>query len=526
MAERYERLFLSERNLYLKGSPVIIGAAALLKDNQTGNILAQIKYKNISLKEIKSIAVKIKMFDNVNRPVGDDVSYTYLDLYLKRDKEHGEKEPIVLPDKTARAINVVVTEVAFNDNTLWNNSEEKTESIKEQKLIDLLGNAQLAEQYKIETGTLGDFAPSETEDLWFCVCGAVNRNDEEKCHICKKELSLLKEKLDPEKLKINLEERLNNLKYNNAVSNLNTNSLKKIENALKDFNSLSDYRDSTEKAELCKKKIEELKAEEKIKQIEQEKQVEAAKLEAERISKRNKKITIISISTIAVLVAFIVLLNSFIIPTVKYNKAVSLMENEQIEEAFGIFTSLDDFKDSKEQSDKIRTEALEKYNERLSSEIPDLSSAKIGDHFIFGGTNKGETPIEWRILDRHYDKILVVSEYLLGAREYDEKDRPWKTCSLRSWLDYDFYEKSFNEKQKKIILKFEETEDYAFLLSEEEVRQYFSSYSARQARTRYGSKSLGWWLRDGKTVTENGSFAWEYSVNSLYVRPAMWISIK
>ena len=42
MSERYTRLFALEENLYSDGSPVVISAGALLKDNQTGAVLAQL----------------------------------------------------------------------------------------------------------------------------------------------------------------------------------------------------------------------------------------------------------------------------------------------------------------------------------------------------------------------------------------------------------------------------------------------------------------------------------------------------
>ena len=43
MEERYTRLFSLPENLYSAGAPVMIAAGALLKDNQTGKVLAQLK---------------------------------------------------------------------------------------------------------------------------------------------------------------------------------------------------------------------------------------------------------------------------------------------------------------------------------------------------------------------------------------------------------------------------------------------------------------------------------------------------
>ena len=54
MSERYGRLYSLPENLYAEGAPVIISAGNLLKDTQTGKILAQLKIKNISSKIIKA----------------------------------------------------------------------------------------------------------------------------------------------------------------------------------------------------------------------------------------------------------------------------------------------------------------------------------------------------------------------------------------------------------------------------------------------------------------------------------------
>ena len=48
MSERYSRLFALPADIYAEGAPVVIAAGALLKDNQTGKTIAQIKLHSIS----------------------------------------------------------------------------------------------------------------------------------------------------------------------------------------------------------------------------------------------------------------------------------------------------------------------------------------------------------------------------------------------------------------------------------------------------------------------------------------------
>ena len=83
MSERYKTLYRLPENLYSIGSPVIIAAGALLKDNQTGKVLAQIKFKSISDKRIKAVKIRVFSFDVIGASVGDAVEHQYLDLNVE-----------------------------------------------------------------------------------------------------------------------------------------------------------------------------------------------------------------------------------------------------------------------------------------------------------------------------------------------------------------------------------------------------------------------------------------------------------
>ena len=80
MGERYSRLFSLPENLYMEGAPVIIAAGALLKDNQTGKVLAQLKIRNIQDKEINAATVNVLPLDTAGRTLGGAVAYQYLDI--------------------------------------------------------------------------------------------------------------------------------------------------------------------------------------------------------------------------------------------------------------------------------------------------------------------------------------------------------------------------------------------------------------------------------------------------------------
>ena len=48
---------------------------------------------------------------------------------------------------------------------------------------------------------------------------------------------------------------------------------------------------------------------------------------------------------------------------------------------------------------------------------------------------------------------MMITRYGLDKKGYHEKylDVTWETCSLRNWLNTDFYESAFNEEEKRLI---------------------------------------------------------------------------
>ena len=72
------------------------------------------------------------------------------------------------------------------------------------------------------------------------------------------------------------------------------------------------------------------------------------------------------------------------------------------------------------------------------------------------GYSIGETywfrydPIKWRVLDP--SDGLVISETIIDSQPYDNNgDGNYHSCSLRQWLNEDFYNFAFSEEQKLII---------------------------------------------------------------------------
>ena len=65
----------------------------------------------------------------------------------------------------------------------------------------------------------------------------------------------------------------------------------------------------------------------------------------------------------------------------------------------------------------------------------------IGEVISFGGYN-------WRILDIKNNAALIITEYIIEQRAYHDvyKDITWAGCSLRKYLNGEFYDTDSKEK--------------------------------------------------------------------------------
>ena len=85
------------------------------------------------------------------------------------------------------------------------------------------------------------------------------------------------------------------------------------------------------------------------------------------------------------------------------------------------------------------------------------ANKQVGDRFEFGrypqGANGEVWPITWRVLQRNSNGLLVIAEQGLDAKPYNEEfcDITWADCTLRRWLNGEFFNKAFNEQEQSLI---------------------------------------------------------------------------
>ena len=151
---------------------------------------------------------------------------------------------------------------------------------------------------------------------------------------------------------------------------------------------------------------------------------------------------------------------------------------------------------------------------------------KVGETIEFGNypqeEDGTEKPIEWIVMKKEGNQVLLLSKYVLDAKPYNEEveEVTWETSDIRKWLNNEFYTTAFNKAEKAKIqtslIKNEDnseygtsggndTEDKVFLLSEKEAETLFSNDKKRIAKATeyaeesgvYGNeeKAACWWLR-------------------------------
>ena len=221
----------------------------------------------------------------------------------------------------------------------------------------------------------------------------------------------------------------------------------------------------------------------------------------------------------------------------------------------------------------------ETVNEAVEEGAPVGTNAQkyaVGSIIQFGNypqskSGNNRTPIEWQVLALKGNHALLISLYGLEQQPYHtiDTDITWEYCSLRSWLNDDFFNEAFAPWEQKLILWTDvdnsasqgseysvyggkDTTDRVFLLSHAEVMKYFTNDAARMCPlTDLAAEQQGnWWSSNGHKVV-NGrmiGFWWlrspgdfvSYALQvgddgmvyqshvdstSNVVRPALWIDL-
>lgn len=93
------------------------------------------------------------------------------------------------------------------------------------------------------------------------------------------------------------------------------------------------------------------------------------------------------------------------------------------------------------------------YNQKELSDS--FESIKFGKYEQDNNLDNGKEDIEWIVLDKSNNQLLLLSKYILDNVPYNEKNGfiVWKDSTLRNWLNTSFYDSTFNDEEKSAILR-------------------------------------------------------------------------
>ena len=257
----------------------------------------------------------------------------------------------------------------------------------------------------------------------------------------------------------------------------------------------------------------------------------------------------------------------------KYLKATILTEKGDYAGAVSVFSSIKGYKD---------VDILLESDKNLSAATAARDAQySVGNYVTFGHypqTSEGvdSTLIEWLVVDRDGQKVLLLSRFGLDAQPYNKEytSITWEECTLRTWLNETFLNKAFTPREQTGILMTNvdnssgqgyngwktsggnNTQDKVFLLSYSESNKYLgvryndtnntksrvepTAYAINQKANIYSNKTADgkaagwWWLRSpGRSpsfvavVRSDGAIYYNNADNNCgSVRPALWINLE
>lgn len=352
--------------------------------------------------------------------------------------------------------------------------------------------------------------------------------------------------------------------YKEAKMKIGSDSEEVLISAIQQLESIAGWSDADNLKSQASERLREIRA----KRAEEENLVLKQK-------RKEKRAVAITIPLVLVVIAGIILCIVYVVPSLKYKKAVGLKDDAKYMEAADAFRNLGDYKDSVNMVDACKYKEAERLLEagqyqdaidlfysiggygdaaiqainceksiakqdallRAQSQINRLSGSAVGDSIELGD-------YEWTVLAIEDGKALVLADSVVDIKPYNDEfgSVTWEECSLRKWLNGEFYS-SFNKEIKDRIQQTEltnpdnatystkggaNTTDFVFIFSNTDVGEYLGNGNAK-------TSDMWWWMR---TPGQYDSYASRVSsegkiyldgdyVSALCgVRPAMWISIE
>lgn len=207
-----------------------------------------------------------------------------------------------------------------------------------------------------------------------------------------------------------------------------------------------------------------------------------------------KRIILIIASSIIIISVVVLMMINVALPQIKYNDALELMKQEKYddaidafsvilafrdsaqkiedckenqkeevyldarlaenlsryENAFNLYTSLGNYKDSVKRKDSVRTKMQ---NESIRNATR-RSIVYFGSYEQDNNLENGKEPIKWYVINTNGSYLQLLAVNALDAKPYhnEYKSITWEKCTLRVWLNNEFYNNTFNAAEQGLIV--------------------------------------------------------------------------
>ena len=518
--EQCKKLYSTSKNLYTAGCPLIIEEGTLLMEKSSGSVFAQLILRNVSGREIRSATIKIDMFDAAHKKLDTAAEYQFADAVSANCR-------IFLPD-TVRYIMPRCINAVFADGSVWNVSRSSKDVSQ--------ASPPEASHPDTEKSILPE-VPQQSEErrrkkkvllAGICVIAVVAAAALIITAIPKRKYSKAMSAIESGDYdagyailsELGREDDIIQNKRERASASISEGN---FDNAYDLLNSIGD-NEAVEQS-----------MRERASEYIQDENYDAAYALWEELGETEA------------------------VKENKYLRALNSMEEGHLDNALQLLEGLS-YENSEEIIAELRDTAAQ-------ADADDSAEILIGDIVSFGSyeqdndTANGKEDIEWIVLAKEENQILVVSWYALDVQPYNSEweNATWESCTLRTWLNDTFYNSAFSSTEQSSIKttyvfadsnpkygtnQGHNTLDHLFLLSANEVAEYFSlgeewdceptAYVEAQGAYVHNN-SCWWWLRTNGKHTNTASYV--YGPDSIYydgngvdqdyfaVRPAMWINL-
>lgn len=122
-------------------------------------------------------------------------------------------------------------------------------------------------------------------------------------------------------------------------------------------------------------------------------------------------------------------------------------------------------------------------------ELEGLKSSKVGDIVKYGRYEQnhflyGKEKVEWIVLEKTEDEIILISEKGLSGCSYHQKHSQigWSESDIYKYLNEDMFNEMFSDNEKEHLIENIDTMEFVTLLTPDEAKVYFKDNVSRQIK--------------------------------------------